>query len=159
MGAGERSRGTHGASAVEFALVLPVLVLFLFGIIQFGLAFNRSQGMHAAAREGARLASIGADLDDVESMVGAALDGTVVNAADVTIEVRRYGDGIDPTDKTLGVLMVLGVEAACNGTAAAHSVRVDVEITRNVSDYAITIPLWGSSTQTFPSDGIFRCEA
>ncbi|HEY4790639.1 MAG TPA: TadE/TadG family type IV pilus assembly protein, partial [Actinomycetes bacterium] len=34
------SRGQDGAAAVEFALLLPLLVLLLFGFIQFGLAFN-----------------------------------------------------------------------------------------------------------------------
>ena len=43
----------HGASAVEFALILPQLVLFLFGTMTFGPAFARQQDMEAAQREGA----------------------------------------------------------------------------------------------------------
>ena len=33
-------RDQDGAAAVEFALLLPLLVLLLFGLIQFGIAFN-----------------------------------------------------------------------------------------------------------------------
>ena len=48
-----------GASAVEFALVLPVFVMLVFGIFQFGIAFNNWIAITHAAREGARLAAGG----------------------------------------------------------------------------------------------------
>ena len=43
-----------GAAAVEFALILPVLLLILIGIIEFSLAFNAQLSLNQAAREGAR---------------------------------------------------------------------------------------------------------
>ncbi|MGN6333601.1 MAG: TadE/TadG family type IV pilus assembly protein [Motilibacteraceae bacterium] len=43
-----------GAAAVEFALVLPLLVMLVFGIIEFGLAFNAKIELAGAAREAAR---------------------------------------------------------------------------------------------------------
>jgi Flp pilus assembly pilin Flp len=54
-------RGQEGAAAVEFALLLPLLVLLLFGFIQFGLAFNTRIQATNAAREAARLAVVGID--------------------------------------------------------------------------------------------------
>jgi Flp pilus assembly protein TadG len=48
-----------GASAVELALVMPLLVMILFGIFQFGIAFNNWISLTHAAREGARLAAVG----------------------------------------------------------------------------------------------------
>jgi Flp pilus assembly pilin Flp len=48
-----------GAAAVEFALLLPLLVLLLFGFIQFGLAFNTRIQATNAAREAARQAVVG----------------------------------------------------------------------------------------------------
>ena len=48
-------RSESGASAVEFALLLPVLMLILFGIIEFGLALHRQAILTNASREGARL--------------------------------------------------------------------------------------------------------
>ena len=50
-----------GAAAVEFALLLPLLVLLLFGIIQFGIAFNARIQATNAAREAARRAVVGVD--------------------------------------------------------------------------------------------------
>jgi Flp pilus assembly protein TadG len=54
-------KGEEGAAAVEFALLLPLLVLLLFGFIQFGIAFNTKIQATNAAREGARMAVVGID--------------------------------------------------------------------------------------------------
>jgi Flp pilus assembly protein TadG len=43
-----------GASAIEFALILPVLLLFLFGIIEFSVLFYNKAIITNASREGAR---------------------------------------------------------------------------------------------------------
>ena len=48
-------RSESGASAVEFALLLPVLMMILFGIIEFGMALYRQAILTNASREGARL--------------------------------------------------------------------------------------------------------
>ncbi len=46
----------EGAALVEFAVVLPLMLLVLFGMIDFGLLFQRYQVVTNAAREGARIA-------------------------------------------------------------------------------------------------------
>ena len=51
-------RSDRGAVAVEFALLLPVLVLLVFGIIDFGRVLNAQITVTQAAREGARLAAL-----------------------------------------------------------------------------------------------------
>ena len=50
-----RDRSERGAAVIEFAIVLPILILLVFGIVQFSIVYNRVQGLHAAAREAARL--------------------------------------------------------------------------------------------------------
>ena len=55
-----RLRHEDGASAVEFALIAPLLFMLLFGIIGFGLAFLRVQSIRTAVREGGRTAAVGA---------------------------------------------------------------------------------------------------
>lgn len=47
-----------GASAVEFALVMPILFLLIFGIIDYGFLFFDSIGVRQGAREGARQAVV-----------------------------------------------------------------------------------------------------
>lgn len=51
--------GDSGAAAVEFALVMPVLLLLLFGMIDFGRAYNMQLALTQAAREGVRVAALG----------------------------------------------------------------------------------------------------
>ena len=48
----------RGASAVEFAIVLPVLVMFVFGIIEFGIVFYNKAMITNACREAARAAIV-----------------------------------------------------------------------------------------------------
>ncbi|MCJ7472348.1 MAG: pilus assembly protein [Actinobacteria bacterium] len=52
-------RNEKGASAVEFALVVPIFLMLVFGIFQFGIAFNNWIALTHAAREGVRLAAVG----------------------------------------------------------------------------------------------------
>jgi Flp pilus assembly protein TadG len=57
-----------GVSAVEFALILPVLVLILFGIIEFGFILYDKQVITSASREVARAAIVrGANATDISS--------------------------------------------------------------------------------------------
>ena len=48
-------RGERGAAAVEFALVLPVLLALVFGIVEFSRAYNVQSTISGAAREGVRV--------------------------------------------------------------------------------------------------------
>ena len=49
-----RLRGERGASAVEFALIVPLLIMLVIGIAEFGHAFQVQGTLSAAAREGVR---------------------------------------------------------------------------------------------------------
>jgi Flp pilus assembly protein TadG len=51
-------RDSRGASMIEFALVLPVLVLFIYGTYVFGQLFEANAGMQHALGEGARYANL-----------------------------------------------------------------------------------------------------
>lgn len=51
-------RDRRGIAATEFALVAPVLVLFIVGIAQLGVLFMANAGLRNAVAEGARLATI-----------------------------------------------------------------------------------------------------
>lgn len=71
----KRWRSNRGAIAVEFALVLLLLLLILFGTIEFGWAFFTKAVVTNAAREGARLAVTPfADDAAVETRVQSYLD-------------------------------------------------------------------------------------
>jgi Flp pilus assembly protein TadG len=63
--------------AVEFALLAPVLILLLFGITEFGRAYNVQISLSNAAREGARVMAVSNDPAAARSAVRGAL-GTLV---------------------------------------------------------------------------------
>jgi Flp pilus assembly protein TadG len=63
----------RGAVAVEFALLLPLLLLLLFGIVDFGRALNAQITITQAAREGARLEAL--NLPNVVTRTQAAAVG------------------------------------------------------------------------------------
>ncbi|WP_024817566.1 TadE/TadG family type IV pilus assembly protein [Arthrobacter sp. 31Y] len=77
----------RGAAAVELAILLPLLLLILFGIMEFGRAYNVQVSLTQAAREGARHAAVhyqDGTLDVAGAALAAApaLDGLGVTVAD-----------------------------------------------------------------------------
>lgn len=85
-----RFRGERGAAAVEFALIVPVLVMIVFGIVDFGFAINRDTLVNNAAREGARVGALDPDQTAITTAVRQALSsvepvGTTPSAITVTV--------------------------------------------------------------------------
>jgi Flp pilus assembly protein TadG len=80
----------RGQALAEFALVLPVLLLLIAGIIEFGRAWNMNQVVTDAAREGARYAVV-ADgkitLDSVEQNVKSRLALGAVDTASAVVDI------------------------------------------------------------------------
>jgi Flp pilus assembly protein TadG len=86
------NREERGAALVEFALALPLLLVVLAGIVDFGMTFQRYELLANAAREGARMAT---------------LPGYDQNSVDA--RVRAYvANGLGTTTATLGAVMPAG---------------------------------------------------
>jgi Flp pilus assembly protein TadG len=67
-------KNQKGASAVEFAIILPLLVVFVFGIIEFGILFYDKAVVTNASREGARAGIVfkpdpRVDITEIENVV------------------------------------------------------------------------------------------
>lgn len=132
MRGGDPRGSEQGAVLAEFALVLPVLVVILFGIIQFGITISRAQAVESAAREGGRLASLSSSTQaDVVSRVNAALAGAA-------------GDSVPTVDLDPGT---------CAGREG-QSVTVTVTV-----PHRIAIPLVVDRETTLTGHAVFRCEA
>jgi Flp pilus assembly protein TadG len=82
-------RAQNGQTMTEFALVLPLLALLLFGVIQFGIAFNNYITLTDAVRAGARKGAVGRHLSDPEGAVVAQVRtaATDLKPADLTVDV------------------------------------------------------------------------
>jgi Flp pilus assembly protein TadG len=115
VGAPER-----GAALVELAMVLPLLLVVIAGIVDFGFAFQRYEVITNAAREGARLGSLSG-----------------YDAAFVQERVRQYvKQALNLTDPTLDVVMPaansvtvtypdITLNLSGGGTVVAPAARVD----------------------------------
>ena len=78
-----RHRREDGAAAVEFALVVPLLLIVLLAIIDFGWIFNQQLRLTEAAREGARHIAI----HSTEAGAQAAAEARATNVAGVAVTV------------------------------------------------------------------------
>jgi Flp pilus assembly protein TadG len=70
---GALKRPERGAAAVEFALVVPILLLLTFGIISFGFMLSFRQSVSQAAAEGARAAAVAPAAADRSAIARAAV--------------------------------------------------------------------------------------
>ncbi len=86
-----RDARDRGAAAVEFALLLPMLLLLVCGIVDFGRALNAQITLTQAAREGARLAALS------EANVVSRTQTAATGLSPVTVTVTACPSGSGPT--------------------------------------------------------------
>jgi Flp pilus assembly protein TadG len=99
----------RGAAAVEFALVVPVLVLLIFGSIEFGLYVQARTMIGNGAREGVRLGSLVGSTGITAGQVTAQVKAAALNAFGTLGMTNRDAqvtctkpDGVSSCDATLG---------------------------------------------------------
>jgi Flp pilus assembly protein TadG len=88
-----RGARDRGAAAVEFALVFPLLLLIVFGIIDFGRALNAQITLTQAAREGAGLDAVG----DASGTVITATKQAATGLSPVNVSVIACPPGVNPS--------------------------------------------------------------
>jgi hypothetical protein len=130
----------RGAVAVEFALILPVLLLILFGTIEFGRVYSQWQVYNGAAREGARCAAVQAG-----GFATCDIQGSIVSAAE------SYDDDLAPVRH----VDIGGAPAPAGCTDATRGAEVTVWWDQPLR---LDIPFWDSVTVTPKISATFRCE-
>ena len=170
---GARTESRHrrddtGASAVEFAMILPLLLLVVFGVINFGFLLAQNATLASAVREGARYGS-------VNSYGGTHTCANVVSARSRRRQHRRdvrqqgQGGGLAGRQRRCcrGRSRLPGVgrrrhhggqkdEAPCIGSVPGTSDRLRVEATY-VSPLFLAAPGVASSW-TLDGSGTYQCE-
>lgn len=139
---GCRSKRDRGVAAVELALVLPLVVALLFGMIDFGVVLNDYQSLRAGTRDGARNAVV-ADFDAVPSCSGAGSSSqslicsvkalTSLDSPDTRVRVLVPGTGevgaplvvcaAEPMQSTSGVFA-----SVMNGSVLKSKVTMRIEV-------------------------------
>jgi Flp pilus assembly protein TadG len=148
-------RDQDGAAAVEFALIVGVLALLLFGMLQFGLAFFQLQNLRAATREGARVGSVSGTVADIQNEVESR-SGVSGLAGSVVVESRTGGTYATVSTST---------SKPCVPTTGTPPDAVRAEITlgntpQTLTDiFTVDIPLMPTiSLLNAQVYGEFRCE-
>jgi Flp pilus assembly protein TadG len=100
-------RRQDGASAVEFALIAPVLFIVLLGILEFGVAFLQIQSIRTAVREGGRAAAVGAQISTVQQKTVDASSGSIPDDQAGNVTVSRWC-----TPQEIGEDVVVGYDTA-----------------------------------------------
>ena len=133
---GRRLRSGRGQAAVELALILPILLVILYAIFQFGQIYVQYQEVSAATSEGARQASNMADV--VEPGRTSTIVATVQAAASmknngafdpsalvVTVTPNGTpGDPVTVTSKYQASVSILGVTLFSNNLTTRRTTRI-----------------------------------
>lgn len=104
----------RGQALVEFAMVMPLLLLLLVGLIEFGRAWNLHQVVTDASREGARHAVLQSEADpsdrqdSVSNVVNRALANAAVNTSNPNIDIDV--DGLSEIGKPVTVTVSVPYE-------------------------------------------------
>ncbi len=161
---GSRRVEERGASAVEFALVLPALVLVLGAIIDFGFLFSQQIAMNTAARDASRsgvtssLSGTGSTCSAVATKArdGAALGGIGLNKANVAVTVTGQG-GTCTLAAGSGSAGGAAASKPCTGSASPSATTTSLSVTLTyASSPPFPVPFMG--TMNLSTKGDFECE-
>ncbi len=110
--AARKRRAEAGTSIVEATIVLPVMILLVFGIAEFGITYTQWNSLTNAVREGARVGVVFRSPCDA---------GNVTNLIETTVSnFAIVASGVDPAD------IVTTVTGACGGTGTQLTVNSTV---------------------------------
>ncbi|HEV8573761.1 MAG TPA: TadE family protein [Dehalococcoidia bacterium] len=115
-------KGEKGQSLAEFVLVLPIFLILVFAIIDFGLGFHAWLTVTNSAREGARLGAVRAPA------AGGCDNDPSTQAGNIDCRVRETADSLDQAKLSVTITNAQG--------SPGSSVVVDVDY-----DYDLITPL------------------
>lgn len=155
-------RDDRGAVAVEFALVLPVLMTIVLGVVTGGMVLNRQLSVSHAAREAARYGAVlpvdecqpvtacgGSTWADLVRLVAVQRAGSDVTAAQVCVALVE-GPGAAPVALGTGHTTAGGTTACYADGSTDTGTRVQVRIARGdrIELFGASVPVTINSSAT-----------
>ncbi len=145
----------HGGTAIEFAVILPLLVMLVFGIIEFGVFLYDRQVITNASREGARYGIVQADprmtQPQIETVVTNYTSGRLYSFASTPPDPPTVAVSSSPTPCTASP-----ASGICTGFGDCLSVTVSY----NYSFLVIPAFVFGTSStgRTITATTVMKCE-
>jgi Flp pilus assembly protein TadG len=109
-------RNERGAAAIEFALVLPLLVLLFVGIAEMGRLYYLQATLSGAAREGARVMALQNDAGAARTAVKTAAGTVAVSDAQIVVSPAT-GNCLSPTLATISITFTTPLVTSMFGAA------------------------------------------
>jgi Flp pilus assembly protein TadG len=114
----------------EFALVLPLLAILLFGVMQFGILFNHYITLTEAVRAGARKGIVGRHLENPDAEVAQSVRkaATDMKEGDLAITVKsswQQGSDVEVTATYPYAINLLGVVVKSGRLSSTTKERVE----------------------------------
>lgn len=124
------SRREQGQTLTEFALVLPLLALLLFGVIQFGIVFHQYVTLTDAVRAGGRQGAVARDLPNPSASVEDRVRSSSVNLDQSKLSVSvsstfQRGDDVTVTATYPYSINLLGIVVKSGNFSATATERVE----------------------------------
>ncbi|WP_439936373.1 TadE/TadG family type IV pilus assembly protein [Nocardia sp. N13] len=138
-----RGRNERGAAAVEFALVVPVLLVIVIGIFNFGFVLAQQISLNNGARQAARYAVV---------------DGPT--CADVVTEARNGAETIGMSASQVPTPTVTPCSSSTAKPCAGAAVGTNITVTMvRSAPWTVTLfPFNLIPTPTLTGKGVMRCE-
>ncbi len=140
-----------GASAVEFALVAPLFIILVFGVISFGIVFAQNLALGNGAREAARSAVVeNRTCGQIKTTATDAANSIAMSGTNVTVSIKRGQSAATAVNACSGGDTV----KPCVGSIANDSIYVRLDFTSK-----LIIPLaLVKNSYPISGSGVFRCE-
>jgi Flp pilus assembly protein TadG len=144
-------RNDRGAAAVEFALVMPILLLLLFAIIIYGMVFAQDLSLSNSARQAARSGVVaGASCSSIKQTAQDNASTIGMSGADTTVTIALGAD----EDHTSPICTTAADDTKKPCQASPANSNVYVTLDHTVAKILPFVPTPGSIT----GKGVFRCE-
>jgi hypothetical protein len=124
-------KNQRGASAVEFAILLPIIVMLFFAIFEFGIAFNNYIALTHAAREGARLAAVAEEEDFIKQEIIQRAPTVSIEEDNIDIIGLHNKVGMPVTVSVTGGVLNLDIPLVASKTlmlTSSATLRIENEI-------------------------------
>jgi Flp pilus assembly protein TadG len=149
-----------GAAAVEFALIVGVLTMLVFGMIEYGIFFLQAQTLRAAARGGARQAAVGATKSQIDKAIVDASGGSLPSGYSsdaITVNGSAFsGSGSPCSSSTYGQNVTVYIPVTTSlPSSVLDAFRIDIPFIPTLYPYGNPS---SNSTTSSPISGTFRCE-
>lgn len=147
-----------GAAAVEFVLVVPILLTLVFGIINWGLIFTTQISLNSAARDSARagvvqpLGGAGLTCADIANLARNQGKTLGTGSIGVTVSGPSYSCSLPAGQTTVGGD---ASETPCSSVDSVSNPQLTVQLTY---DYKSPVPIVPPYAWTMTSTGQFLCE-